>query len=115
NMCYDVPVKLYSFHLLLISAFLLAPDIRRLANLFLFNRSVEAVEFPQLFQRKWVNRSVLTLQILFGLYLIGFSFYQSYQQLTVRGASAPKPPLYGIWLVDELTIDGQVRPPQLSD
>ena len=115
NMCYDVPVKLYSFHLLMLSVFLIAPDLRRLANLFLFNRSVEAVELFHLFRRKWLNRSVLALQIVFGLYLLGSSFYQSYEQLKVRRPSAPKPPLYGIWLVDEFTIDGQGRPQLLSD
>src|ERR1044072_3172483 len=36
NMCYDVPVQLYSFHLLVMSVFLLAPDLKRLTNLFLF-------------------------------------------------------------------------------
>jgi hypothetical protein len=115
NMCYDVPVKLYSFHLLMMSVFLIAKDLRRLANLLLFNRSVEAVEFPQFFQRKWLNRSALALQILLGLYLIGSSFYQGYQQLKLRGAAAPKPPLYGIWQVDEFSVGGQSRPPLLTD
>jgi uncharacterized membrane protein YphA (DoxX/SURF4 family) len=115
NLCYDVPVKLYSFHLLMISVFLIAQDLRRLANLLLFNRSVEAVEDAQLFQRKWLNRSALALQILFGFYLIGSSLYQSYQQSKVRGAFAPKPPLYGIWLVDDFSVDGQGRPPLLTD
>ena len=115
NMCYDVPVKLYSFHLLLMSVILIAPDLRRLANLFLFNRSVEAVKSYQFFQRKWLNRGALALQILFGLYLIGSSFYGGYQQSKVYGERAPKPPLYGIWLVDEFSVDGQVRPPLLTD
>ena len=35
NMTYDVPVKLFSFHLILFSLFLLAPDARRLFNFFL--------------------------------------------------------------------------------
>jgi hypothetical protein len=115
NMCYDVPVKLYSFHLLIMSVFLLAQDFGRLANLLLFNRRVEAVELPQLFRRKRLSLGALALQILFGLYLIGSSFYQSYQQSKVRGGFAPKPPLYGIWMVDEFSVDGQVRPPLLTD
>src|SRR6185436_2137046 len=69
NMCYDVPVKLLSFHLLLMSIFLIAPELKRLANLFLFNRQVEAAKFIQLFKRRWLNRGILALQILFGLYL----------------------------------------------
>lgn len=115
NLCYDVPVKLYSFHLLVISIFLIAPDLRRLANMFLFNRRVEAATLLPLFQRKWLNLSALALQVLFGLYLIGSSFYQGYEQSKVYGDFAPKPPLYGIWSVDEFSVDGQARPPLLTD
>jgi hypothetical protein len=114
NMCYDVPVKLYSFHLLMMSGFLLAPDIGRLTNLFLFNRRVEAVKLSPLSRRNWLNRSALALQILFGVFLIGSNFYEIRQQANSRGAFGPKPPLYGIWTVEEFSVDGQVRPPLLT-
>jgi hypothetical protein len=74
NMTYDVPVKLYSLHLLLMSVFLLAPDLKRLGNFFIFNRGVDAVKPSRLFHRYWLNRGILILQILFGLYLFGQSF-----------------------------------------
>jgi hypothetical protein len=115
NMCYDVPVKLYSFHLLIMSVFLLAPDFRRLANLFLFNRGVEAARLQRLFRRRWLDRVALAVQILFGLYLIGSSLYGGYQRYKVYGEHAPRPPLYGIWSVDEFSLDGQARPPLLTD
>ncbi len=41
NMTYDVPVKLLSFHLILLSLLLLAPDLPRLARFFLFDRKTE--------------------------------------------------------------------------
>lgn len=115
NMCYDVPVKLYSFHLLMMSGFLLAQDIGRLTNLFLFNRRVEAVQPSPFSRRNWLNRSALALQIVFGLFLIGSNFYEIHQQASLRGAFGPKPPLYGIWTVEEFSVDGQVRPPLLTD
>ena len=115
NMSYDVPVKLYSLHLLMMSVFLISQDFGRLANLFLLNRRVEAVDPYQPFRRKWLNRGALALQILFGLFLIGSSFYENYQQAKSYGAFGPKPPLYGIWMVEEFSVDGQVRPPLLTD
>jgi hypothetical protein len=115
NMCYDVPVKLYSFHLLLMSLFLLAQDVGRLADLFIFNRGVEAVDMPPLFRRERLNRGALILQVLFGLYLLGSNLYAAQQQTKIYGAAAPKPPLYGIWMVDEFSVDGQARPPLLTD
>ena len=40
NLCFDVPVKLYSLHLLLMAVWLTLPDLRRLADFFLFHRAV---------------------------------------------------------------------------
>jgi hypothetical protein len=49
NFSYDVPVKLYSSHLLLMAVFLAAPDLRRLASLFVWNRRVPPAEQRPLF------------------------------------------------------------------
>ncbi|HKG22593.1 MAG TPA: DoxX family protein, partial [Blastocatellia bacterium] len=113
--CYDVPVKLFSLHLLVVSIFLIAPDLKRLANIFIFNRAAEAGTFPVFFERKWLNRGVLALQIVFGLYLIGSSLHEGYKGSNLYGEGAPKPPLYGIWMVEEFSVDGQLRPPLLTD
>ena len=51
NFSYDVPVKLYSSHLLAMAVFLAAPEARRLANVFLFNRATEPAETRPLFGR----------------------------------------------------------------
>lgn len=115
NMCYDVPVKLYSLHLLLMSVFLVAPDFRRLLNLFVLGRAAEAPYSPPLFRRPRLERAAVVLQLLFGLYLVGFSLYGVYQVAKVSGPYAPRPPLYGIWVVDEFSLDGQARPPLTTD
>ena len=41
NYCYDVPVKLFSTHLVVMSIFLLLPDLPRLANVLFFNRPTQ--------------------------------------------------------------------------
>ena len=33
----------------------------------------------------------------------------------VYGAGRPKSPLYGIWNVEDFTVDGQARPPLITD
>ncbi|MCA9797143.1 MAG: hypothetical protein KC910_35275 [Candidatus Eremiobacteraeota bacterium] len=40
NLCYDVPVKLFSFHLLALALFLTVPDMGRLYALFVANKAV---------------------------------------------------------------------------
>src|SRR5262249_770946 len=48
NMTYDVPVKLFSFHLILMSLVLLAPELRRIAGFFFTDREVPAPVRPKL-------------------------------------------------------------------
>ncbi len=46
NMCYDVPVKQFSFHLLLMAIILLLPEVPRFADAFLWNRKTEPSLLP---------------------------------------------------------------------
>ena len=105
NMCYDVPVKLYSFHLLLMALFLLAPDFRGLGDIFIFRRRAELSRDVPLFRRKGANRLALALQVAFAFYLLTTTLYASHQRL--KQASI-EPPFYGIWSVREYAVEGEV-------
>jgi hypothetical protein len=107
-MTYDVPAKLLAFHLILLSCFLLAPDVARLVRLAL------SIEAP-LSRAVRVNRIALAAQIIFGLWLIGVSCNYAWGAWNTRGAGRPLPPLYGIWEVKQMSIDEQPRPPLLTD
>ncbi len=115
NFSYDVPVKLFSAHLLAMAAFLALPDLARLANLLVFNRRAEPAAIRPLFRRRWLHRGAMVLRVLFVFGFSGFLLYQAHQGSKQYGNLAPKPPLYGIWNVDEFVIDGQVRPPLVTD
>jgi hypothetical protein len=115
NMSYDVPVKLFSFHLLAMAVLLAYPDLRRLADLFVFNRRVDPAANLPLFQRRWLNYGVVATQLVFGVYMLSTICYADYQASKLRGDDAPKPPLYGIWLVDEFALNGEVHPPLATD
>ncbi len=115
NMTYDVPVKLFSFHLILLSLFLLAPDIKRLLDLFFLNRPVRpSTQFP-LFATPRANRIAVVVQIVFGIWLMGMNAYGSWILWHQYGGGSPKSALYGIWNVEQLTVDGQPRPALMSD
>lgn len=115
NFCYDVPVKLYSSHLLLMSIFLILPDMGRLVNLLVLNRRVEPAVIQPLFRRKWLHWSALVLRTVFVVGWAGFFLYQGWKMSFEYGNRAPKPPLYGIWNVEELAIDGVDQPPLITD
>jgi hypothetical protein len=115
NFSYDVPVKLYSLHLLAISFFLMLPDLKRMANMFILNRAVEPSDMRPLFKRGWLNRSALILRTLFIVGLTAFWLYNAYDGVRQYGSLAPKSPFYGIWNVDEFEVDGEIRPPLVTD
>jgi hypothetical protein len=115
NMTYDVPVKLFSFHLLLMAVFLLAPEVFRLAKFFLLNRTVEPSRQPPLFRHARSNRIAYVAQIVFAAWLLGSNLYGGWTAWHKYGGGAPKSPLFGIWDVEQMSIDGQVRSALLSD
>jgi uncharacterized membrane protein YphA (DoxX/SURF4 family) len=115
NMTYDIPVKLFSFHLLLMAVFLLAPEFERLADFFFRNRTAGPSTQAELFRTRRANRIALAAQILLGLWVIGNNLYSGWEGWHTYGGGRPKSALYGIWDVSELSIDGQVRSPLVTD
>ncbi len=115
NFAYDVPVKLFSVHLFVIALVLAAPDLRRLADFFLFNRRTDPAPLAPLFERRWLRAGGLVLRTFFILSTCWLAFYSAYQTSRKYGDYAPKPPLYGVWNVEQIEMDGQVRPPLVSD
>ena len=115
NMTYDVPVKLFSLHLILLSLLLLAPDMRRLLNVMVFNRTAEPSTEPPLGRRRWAIRLGVAAQILLGVYFFWTSYSETRQSWFTFGGGAPRPALYGIWVIDKMTIDGVERAPLVTD
>ncbi len=68
NLCYDVPVKQYSLHIVAMAGYLLLPELRRLSNLLLWNRPAAPVELGPPYPWK----SLRVLQFLGKLALIVF-------------------------------------------
>lgn len=115
NMTFDVPVKILSGHLLLMSFVLLAPQMRRLADLFVLQRPVGPVSQPELFENPRSRRistgvqAALGVWVLIGCVVISGTGWYEY------GGGREKPELYGIWAVREFTVDGRPSPPLTTD
>jgi hypothetical protein len=115
NMTYDVPVKLFSFHLILMALFLLAPEVSRLGQFFFLNRATPPSKQPQLFQTRRANPIALAAQIFFGIYLVGMNIYGGLRSWREYGGGRVKPPLYGIWNIEEISMGRQIQLPLLTD
>jgi uncharacterized membrane protein YphA (DoxX/SURF4 family) len=115
NMTYDVPVKLFSFQMILMAIYLLIPERRRLTQFCFRDCAVERSTRHRLFIGERANRIAIAAQLVFGLVLLGSAIQGARQQWFQYGGGAPKSPFYGIWNVDEMSIDGVVRSPLLTD
>jgi hypothetical protein len=115
TVCYDVPVKLYSLHLLLVCFFLVLPDAQRLVNFFLLNRSVAPSSETALFSHRPLDVGALVAQLTLGGFLVCSYLYQAHDYEKRNFGMASRPPFYGIWTVDEFTLGEKVLPPLLTD
>jgi len=99
NMAYDVGLKQLSFHFIVMGLLVLAPDLRRLVTALV---------------RTEERRHVA--QVGFGVYLLAtFTLLQIPRWNSPDGPAHPRSPLYGIWEIDELTVDAQIQPAVLND
>jgi hypothetical protein len=95
NMTYDVPVKLFSFHLILLSLVLIAPNARPLLDVLLLNRAARVSGEPPLGHSRRSRRAALAAQVVYGLYFVLVAVFGTVQGWKVVGGGAPRSPLFG--------------------
>jgi hypothetical protein len=115
NFCYDVPVKLFSSHLLLMSLFLMAPDLPWLLRVFVLGRREAPRGYTPLVGRPWLDRTLSVVRTLVVLTFVGATLYRNYETSKLYGNLTPTPPLFGLWDVEEFALDGKTRPPLMTD
>jgi len=104
NMSYDVPVKLFSFHLLAGALILAGPDFANLTQFFVFKRPAQLAIDRPFFSDRRLNLAGLILQLLFAAFLVGTDLYGSLQN---QATPAARSALYGIWSVGRANVDWQ--------
>jgi uncharacterized membrane protein YphA (DoxX/SURF4 family) len=108
NISYNVNVKLFSFNLLLMAIFLAAPEIPRLARLWVLNRSAFPLRRVPLSERKWIDKGARILQAALGVCLFVVCLADNASRYArITKASAVSVPLQGIWTVDEFSHSGE--------
>ncbi|HEX6161050.1 MAG TPA: hypothetical protein VF111_12840, partial [Thermoanaerobaculia bacterium] len=113
NLCYDVPVKIYSMQLLLLAVVLTIPYLRRLLSFFVLNRPLGPdTSEPLVRDRRWRMVAVGVRTLLVAA-CVGYWLHDSVEQLDeVRTMVSP---IRGVWNVESLTVDGVERPPLATD
>ena len=104
NYMYDVPVKIFSSLMVFMTLVLIAPDAKRLASFFFAPAPAPRAE-------RWK----IALRTALVLAFVGYTFGGAAKRLQERDDPAQRSPLYGIWNVEEMKVDGVPRPPLLSE
>jgi len=114
NLCYDVPVKLFSIHLLAIAVFLAVPNVKRLFDMLVLNRPVAPAASRPFFRRRRWQIAAVVLEGVLAVGVTAFFLHMGYSQLKTFYAS-DNAVLSGVWNVDILKIDGQARDAQTAE
>lgn len=116
NLCYDVPVKLYSIHLLLMAVFLLLPDIKPLYEFLVLRRTAVPAQSTE---PRYKNRSVrLGTRVLWVLFVVSvlysnISHQWPYYKHTYIDPEIP--PIHGVFEVEYFSRNGREIPPQSTE
>ncbi|WP_299683659.1 hypothetical protein [uncultured Dokdonia sp.] len=116
NYFFDVPVKILSTHLVLMTVFLLSRDIRKVMQFLVTNKAVEKLTtIPRPPLKKWLRISLGVLKGLIVAYALGYGLYNAIDSKEVYGLNEPNPPLYGIYEVTNYVVNGDTLVDYNSD
>jgi hypothetical protein len=115
NFCYNIPVKLLSTHLLVISVILLLPDIKRLVAFFVLNKPIASVPLQPVYQSAR-GKAIYTIlkTIIVGGFLV-FNILQVVGMQQQLAEFSKRSALYGIYDVQEFILNGDTLPALTTD
>ncbi|RNC86743.1 MAG: hypothetical protein ED556_04805 [Winogradskyella sp.] len=115
NMSYDIPVKLFSFHLMIKALFIALLDYKRILNLIVFKKAKNFVnEITPVFENKKWGIAATVLKFAF----IGYAFYtytSSNYEYWEQRYKQPAPHLYGVYDTENFIINSDTIAPLLTD
>jgi uncharacterized membrane protein YphA (DoxX/SURF4 family) len=115
NYCYDIPVKLFSSVLLLMSAFLAAPHARCLWQILVLHRPAQPGGIGLALTKRWTRLARPWLKWIFILYLLYSNISGSMDGQKQYGDNRQKPPLYGIYNTETFVRNKDTIAPLTTD
>jgi hypothetical protein len=119
NLCYDIPVKLYSIHLVVYCLYLLTNDCKRLIDFFVLNKAVAANHIHEnRLPKRWMRISRIVLKLLFiGLFFVKgfFEMNDAYQNRLRQNTTETKPIHSGIYDVVTFVVNKDTIAPAVTD
>ncbi|MEO8173584.1 MAG: hypothetical protein ABI581_10895 [Sediminibacterium sp.] len=119
NLCYDIPVKLYSIHIVVCCLYLLTNDCKRLIDFFVLNKAVVANHIHENhLPKKWMRITRIVLKLAFiGVFFINsfFKLNDTYQARKLQNSTETKPIRSGIYDVISYAVNKDTIAPLVTD
>ncbi|MBQ0769254.1 MAG: DoxX family protein [Bizionia sp.] len=114
NFCYDIPVKLFSIHLVSMALMIFATD-HRFLNVFIKNKAVDAYHYYHPFKSTKYHKVIFWIKSIGLFILISFISFNFYTTERNRGNNRKKPLHYGIWEATSFVKNGDTLQPLITD
>ncbi|OYU53953.1 MAG: hypothetical protein CFE25_17865 [Chitinophagaceae bacterium BSSC1] len=117
NLCYDIPVKIYSINLFLASIFLLLNDAKRMFAFFVLNQPVGInLSWDWIPNQKWKKIGRWVVKSVFFIVFFGIPFYQAYDSYQQeKNVASFKPLPTGVYDVTSFVRNKDTVPALVSD
>lgn len=114
NFCYDIPVKLFSMHLIAMALVIFITD-HRFIDVFIKNKAVEKYKYFRPVENPQYHKIVFWIKSVGLFFLIAFISFNFYTTESHRGEDRKKPALYGIWEASTFIKNGDTLQPLITD
>ncbi|SHG98630.1 DoxX family protein [Winogradskyella jejuensis] len=115
NLMFDIPVKLFSIHLILMASIIFMTDIKRFLSVFIKNKSTEAYDFYHPETSKSYHKTISIIKkIILPILLIAGCVLGYLGQLNISDQNH-RPALYGIWETKTFIKNNDTIPPLTTD
>jgi hypothetical protein len=114
NLTFDIPVKLFSIHLVLMAAVLIFADRQRMVAVFLKNKVTPSIEYYQPLSHPGLKKFISFLKITPLVLMIAVTIGQCFVQFKMA-EQLKKPVVYGIWEADLFIRGNDTIPPLITD
>jgi hypothetical protein len=110
NLCYDIPVKIFSMHMVFTCLFLLFNESGRLIDFFILNKPApEGKIYHFKYTKKWMRTTRIVLKCVFIAVVLVYPFYQDYQNSKTPPV-AKQPVKNGVYAVTRYRLNNTDLP-----
>ena len=115
NFMFDIPVKIFSVHLVLMALLIFSTDAKRFLNVFILNKPTKQYVKFRPNKEPLYNKITLGIKIVLLILLLLMIVPRGISSSKKWGDNREKPLLYGIWETTFFVKNGDTVPPLTTD